>query len=464
MKARNTVLCALVLVALAVEACESSTSDSASGVGGGTTAGFSGAGGANVSGAGGIRENAGAGNSTGGTSGTSGSAGLSAQAGAGGLEARGGAGGSGASAGVSGEAGGEANVAGSGDGGASGGEAGSSGEARPERAYLGAFLGGIFAFSFSPTSGVPMLLPGSPTNVGASIYTLNVDPSQRFLYALHETGKLDTYRINADGTLPASAELSIPIAGNPVTQVLDPLARFVYVGTQTDNQNLVLAFKVDATSGALSSAGDPLQLSGAPAYISVDPTGHFAYLTQSVAFGIWGYAIDPSSGALSKIDGSPFGTTSVFRGAIAIEPSGKYLYTSGNGLNGFAIEPGSGKLTRLEGSPFAPDVSSDPFASNLALEPQGKFLYATQFTNGKLFGFAIQPESGKLVPVPGSPQSANSAYSVGVDPSGKFVCVGQDDGKLGVFRRNTADGAFLAVDGSPFEHGGLQPELTFARP
>ena len=286
------------------------------------------------------------------------------------------------------------------------------------------------------------------------------------MYVLDLLHKLDVFALNADGTLPTTPASSTPIQGSPVTLALDPKGRFAYVGTRTDEpQTFIASFAINATSGALSSAGASLELGGAPAYIAVDPTGHFAYVTESSGFGIWGYSIDQNTGLLSPVDPLPFGGNAVFGGAIAFRPDGKFLYTAGNGLNAFAIDRASGKLERVEGSPFNANVSSDPTATNLAIEPRGKFLYATQFVAGsRVFGFSIDDASGKLSPVPGSALTLSQPYSVGIEPSGRSLYVGRDDGELSVLALKPNDGTFSEIDGSPIEHGGPQPEIAFAQP
>lgn len=453
-------LLVLVTVCSAVGACQSSSNDNtgAPGVGRAGTAGETGAAGG--------RPAAGAGNGpvSAGTTGNAGSEGSAAGAGLS----------SGAEAGNGGDPGvgdGMAGATQTADGGAApagegeGGEAGAPGRATPVYAYLSTFLGGIFAFSIDDSSGKPELLPGSPVDVNAQIYALSVAPSQRHLYVLDLRHKLDVFALNAGGSLAAAPLSSTAIPGSPVTLALDPKGRFAYVGTQTDEpKSLVLSFKLDATTGSLTSAGPALELSGAPAYVAVDPTGQFAYVTESSSFGIAGYAIDQSSGLLTPLETPSFGGNAVFGGAIAFRPDGKFLYTTGNGLNAFAIDRANGKLERVQGSPFNAEVSSDPTATNLAIDPGGKFLYATQFVGGsRVFGFSIDDASGKLSQVPGGALPLSVPYSLAIEPSGRFLYVGRDDGKLSVLAVSRRDGSLHEIDGSPIEHGGLQPELAFVR-
>jgi 6-phosphogluconolactonase (cycloisomerase 2 family) len=451
----------LAPVALAA-ACQANSDDSASSAGSSSGGAAASAGAAGHSGNGSGTATAGASTATAGAS--------NAQAGAGG---RGGAVGLAGAAGDLGRSEAGAGAANGGDAGAgnagneagaaNGGEAGATNQGPPEYAYLSTYLGGIFAFSIDRDRGTPSLLPGSPIDVGALLYAESVDPAQHLLYVVDQAHKLDAFRLNADGTLPTTPAFSTAIIGNPVTLALDPAGHFAYVGTQSDAQTIIQIFQIDPTTGELSSAGDPLALSGAPAYVAVDPTGHFAYVTQAASGGIWGYQIEPTTGALSKIDGSPFGAALVFRGAIAFEPGGGFLFTSSGGLNAFSIDAASGKLELVEGSPFSPDVGSDPSATNLAIEPSGRFLYATEFAgvSTRLFGFSIAA-NGKLAAMDGLPLAASMPYSVGVEPSGHFLYVGRDDGQLAAFSLNLANGKLREIEGSPFPHGGPQPEFAFA--
>ena len=68
------------------------------------------------------------------------------------------------------------------------------------------------------------------------------------------------------------------------------------------------------------------------------------------------YSIDPVTGALAQLPGSPFAAQAPALG-LAIDPSGRFLYTTSaaptNAVTAFTIDPVSGALTRLPGSPFA---------------------------------------------------------------------------------------------------------------
>jgi len=78
--------------------------------------------------------------------------------------------------------------------------------------------------------------------------------------------------------------------------------------------------------------------------------------------GLAGYSIDAASGALTAMPGSPFAIGGV-PNSVAIDASGKFLMVSifplggGSHLAVFSIDPGTGALTSVPGSPFGPAYS-----------------------------------------------------------------------------------------------------------
>jgi 6-phosphogluconolactonase len=63
--------------------------------------------------------------------------------------------------------------------------------------------------------------------------------------------------------------------------------------------------------------------------------------------------IDPNTGALSAMSGSPFSVPGV-AGMLTTDPAGKFLYVrnSGNTIYGFTVDSTTGQLTPIPGSPF----------------------------------------------------------------------------------------------------------------
>ena len=89
-----------------------------------------------------------------------------------------------------------------------------------------------------------------------------------------------------------------------------------------------------------------------------------------------------------------------------------------------------------------------------------KFLYVP-FSDGKLFGFTIDPTTAALTAIPGSPIDLNLPLvtppsPIAADPTGAFIFVGDNAG-IYVFSVNQVSGVLTPVTGSPFAATGLQP-------
>ncbi len=98
------------------------------------------------------------------------------------------------------------------------------------------------------------------------------------------------------GTLPAGT--------GPNAVAVDPAGRFLDVTNQGSNN--VSAFSINATTGALTSAGAPFAAGTGPQSITVDPSGQFVYVANQTSNDVSVYTLNPISGALSPITGSPF--------------------------------------------------------------------------------------------------------------------------------------------------------------
>lgn len=339
-----------------------------------------------------------------------------------------------------------------------GGAGGEAGEPRLEVAYVSTFLGGLHAFSLAPGNGAPVELAGSPVHEGAHFYDADTDSVNRRVYAIDlDAQRIELYRIAADGTLPAEPSVSQPVSFSPLMLALDPLARFAYVAGSSDTA--VHVFSIDHDTGELDALLE-LHVDGAPAFVAPDPLGRFLYVTDAFEPGIHAYEVS-GSGTFTELEHSPFATTLVRSGAMVLRPDGAFLYSTGDGLNAFSVDAGSGALEPVDGSPFTLDVGTDFFASNVATNATGTFLYATSaFLTEHLRGYAIDPESGALGEVPGSPVTVSGfPYSVAVSPSGR-VYTGNDAGTLSVFEVES-DGRLDELEASPFDARGLQPELAF---
>ena len=202
--------------------------------------------------------------------------------------------------------------------------------------------------------------------------------------------------------------------------VVDQLGKFVYAygGGQ------VFAFAIQPGTGQLSPiTGSPFgaassgqQFFVAGERMAVSQTDKYLYIASSS--GILAYSIDSSTGALTMVAGSPFGGSAGSAFAI-VAPSSGFLYETvasttsppQAGIYGYSIDDNTGALTALTGSPFAPGCS----AENLTSPANGKFLFAAGCGM-----YQINTASGALTHLFNDPSTPNSTWAV-FDPAGAFL-------------------------------------------
>jgi 6-phosphogluconolactonase (cycloisomerase 2 family) len=238
----------------------------------------------------------------------------------------------------------------------------------------------------------------------------------------------------------------------------------------------ISAYAISPATGSLTTiSGSPFPTDpGASASkiigtnsVTVDPTGRFVYAANNQGNGISAYAIDPTTGALTLIPGSPFAAGNVPM-SVRVEPSGKFAYAINmysNDIWAYSIDGATGALTPVAGSPFATGGTYPTvYPTGLAIDPSGKFAYVANATNGgssTIAGFAIDPGTGALSPLAGSPFAAGpNTYSVAVHPSGQFLFVGSND--VSVYAIDPKAGSLTPVAGSPFTSiGAVGGTYTF---
>lgn len=151
-----------------------------------------------------------------------------------------------------------------------------------------------------------------------------------------------------------------------------------------------------------------------------------------------------STGQLRRRGYAAVGTA---RHAVTVAPGGKFAYAANfrfDNISVYSIDPASGALTEIAGSPFA--AGDGP--RFVAFDPSGKFAYVANYHSGNVSAYAIDPVTGALTAVAGSPVAAGDGpYSIAVDPSGRFAYVTNlISHDVSSYRINAITGALSALD------------------
>ena len=259
--------------------------------------------------------------------------------------------------------------------------------------------------------------------------------------------------MNSDGSLSPLLGTPFPAGNGPVSVVTHPNADFLYVSNQGSGELMVFVIDPELTSSSSVMIGN------APLFGAITSDGARFYQTISSLAQIAGFSVSATDGSLTPIGGSPF-STGFFPRTIAIDPAGKFLYATissssmgtSTSIYGYTIDAASGGLTAMPGSPFP--TGENP--ASAAVDVSGRFLFVANNANtangNSVSAFSINPDTGVLTAVPGSPFPASPfPLSVATDPSGKYVYVGLDSSPgIAAFVMNQSTGALTPVAGSPF--------------
>jgi len=321
-------------------------------------------------------------------------------------------------------------------------------------------------------TGVLLLLAGIASAADTARYAFTVNTFDK---------SLSSYRLDASGMLHVKGHRRIPALASPTAVGVHPSGRFVLTASKSVDR--IGVYRLDSGTGMLAQvSGSPFRAVGrSPFFIAFHPSGRYVYIASRFD-GILAFAFNQDSGALSPVGGMPYPSGKRTR-SLVMHPSGQFLYAPNaysNTISAYAIDPATGKLTDLEGSPFpAGDifpvdaqlavltkfpVSAGGVPYYVAMHPSGRFLYVTNWLGASLSAFHIDPDSGALSLLDDFPRITGiSPYAVAVHPSGQFLYVTSwADNALWGYRVDAVSGDLTLVPGSPFAVEGIAPvAITF---
>jgi YVTN family beta-propeller protein len=228
-------------------------------------------------------------------------------------------------------------------------------------------------------------------------YSVAVDPSGKFAYVSSEGGPAPTsvsmYTIN--GTTGALTSIgTTATGGRAISVAVDPVGKFAYVtngsnGFPAEN-NKVSTYTIDTTTGALTSTGT-IDAGINPSSLAVDPTGKFAYVTNSGSNDVSMYTINATTGALTSIGTIAAGTGPA---SVAVDhPTGQFAYVANSGSNDvsmYTINATTGALTSIG------TITAGSTPTSIAIHPSGKFAYVTNSASNDVSMYSIDAATGAL--------------------------------------------------------------------
>ncbi len=321
----------------------------------------------------------------------------------------------------------------------------------------------VAGFAIDAASGALSAIPGTPFAIVAN--SLAVVPSAAFAYTSSMGFRID-----------AGTGALIELAGggpNGTPVAVDPKGRFVYALSQgavtgpccpqLPGPGTVAAFGVNPDTGALTEvSGSPFVVGIGPQSLAFDPHGKFLYVANggSIHLGsgsssISAFAIDPATGALTPVPGSPFPYGGAAEdNSVVIEPSGAFAYVAG-GTSPYKIDPTTGVLSSVGGA-----VAAAGSASPFVFDPSGTFAYAP--CDPDTCGYRLDAETGVLTPLASGLLTGLGAPSLLIfEPSGKFL-LGLCTQDVCEFSLDPTSGALTPVPGGRISMPGTSGPYSIA--
>ena len=302
----------------------------------------------------------------------------------------------------------------------------------------------ITAFSINASSGALAELSGSPYAMGSQPGAMSVDPTGRFLYVAGT---------NAPGqglfefTIDGNTGMLTPAPGSPqgglfaTSFAFDPLGNYAYLSTGSPSAGLsspILVCTINFATGMLRPVGAGQPSSGGASASAIFPGGSLLYSVDAVTSELDAFTVGGNGAVLAESTGSPYSVPHN-PASLVVHPAGSFLYVVNQNqsyqtnsspsqydgsISVFTINSGSGAITPISGPPISAGINP----LSIVVDPTGRFAYATAtiypfgFTGAaQILSFSIDPVSGILTPLPGTPWTdpgpvSNTGMQLAISP------------------------------------------------
>tara|TARA_Y100001933_G_scaffold159482_1_gene157710 strand:+ start:69 stop:1373 length:1305 start_codon:yes stop_codon:yes gene_type:complete len=301
---------------------------------------------------------------------------------------------------------------------------------------------------------------------GCNTYAIDITPDGRFLATAHAAGSstenLTVYAVAPDGSLTVVEELPLAQGGLDIQWINNELLALPL--TDLSLTNRVRLFRLDEDNQLTEI--DSAVTGSFNTSIAVHPNRRWLYANDSLGSNTV-RVFDTEGGSLTLIQTLSLPNYGV---AIEVDPSGQYLYAAGgisnggNSFAGYAIDPADGSLSPLAGSPYtSPGASPKGFA----FSEDSDFLYVSHGTDATIRGFSLDPD--------GIPTSTGFSFDVGLQGSlremntlGNLLFALDEttaiDGVRGAysFTIDPSTGNLTPLPGSPVDTQGISPNDVVA--
>jgi streptogramin lyase len=306
----------------------------------------------------------------------------------------------------------------------------------------------IHGFSVDPATGVLTAVPGSPflTGGNGALGGLNseglaYDPVNARLYAANEASDtISAFAVNrstgALSLLPFSP-IPLPVPANTWSCVeVSPNGSILAVGSVPGGP--LYTFLVTAT-GVTPAPGSPVVTPGFASSCEFSRDGRYLYLGPSQT-SILGFLVEPVTGSLTPLNGSPFASGGSAPTAFATDQSGRFFMADHGTGQIRVFTSNGGVLEAVSGNPFASGLG-DLSAVRGLLHPAGAYILADRGHNAVgVYAIGGSGSATTISPVSGSPFATGGSLTntLAVNSNGSLLFVGHLSSRnIQTFRVNT---------------------------
>jgi 6-phosphogluconolactonase (cycloisomerase 2 family) len=228
-------------------------------------------------------------------------------------------------------------------------------------------------------------------------------------------------------------------------------SRFLYAAIPSSNT--IVAYREDPNAGVLTQlSGSPISAGSAIEALAMHPSGKFLYAANSGSNNISEYTISSTGGLTEVTPRTNAGTSPTL---LAMDSAGSFLYAVNSGsldISVYSIDSSSGQLTPVA-QRLGPTAPIGLQAMNLALTPSADFLYVTGeegppggTSTGVIEAFPVNQGIIGPAPIANSPfLTGNSPLGLAIDSSGAHLyTANKQDNSISAFTINS-DGSLGAI-------------------
>jgi 6-phosphogluconolactonase len=221
--------------------------------------------------------------------------------------------------------------------------------------------GNLDIYAVNTTTGVLTPVKSSPFKIPKNISDISLDQTGKLaLIAYNKRNSVIAYSVNnKTGILSKMKETPIKSDKNPSSITLDPTGKFALVSNY--DSKTISTYSINTITGGLTEIKSSSLRVGEAFQVVFATSEKFVYILSRNNISV--YSFNSTTGKLTEIKDGSYDFPDINSiTSITIEPNDKFLYAtnkkdnlipnSSNTIYAYSIDPNTGKLTEIKGSPF----------------------------------------------------------------------------------------------------------------